>query len=86
MIESSRQLAQRILEEQGYLIICQKAENPPPPSVIDSIRGDWRGERVPGPMLVLGEATRQEWEAQELRYGGPWARHLDLRFYKVIAE
>lgn len=88
-MESSRTQAQRILDEKGFLIVCVNAEDPEPPGIIQSTNGNnVDGERLSGPMAVIGRATREEWEAQQLRYLGlgHLCREFDLRFYKVVSE
>ena len=45
-------------------------------------------ERIPGPMVVIGEATIDEWRAQAKKYLGklPPEPGGKLFFFKVVAE
>jgi len=50
------------------------------------LRADY--ERIPGPMVVIGEATIDEWRAQAKKYLGnlPPEPGGKLFFFKVVAE
>lgn len=82
---------QRMLDEQGYLIVASTRDKAPG-TVLGGCRGgrDDKGQYsdVPGPLAVIGSASRGEWVAQHERYAG-CAPRTDLRdhfFLKVIAE
>lgn len=80
--------AQAILQEQGYLVIASKD-----PSAVGkvwpTIHGGHGYEDIPGPVVVVGESTYEEWARQCLQYSSlgrvPSAATFEY-FYRVIAE
>jgi hypothetical protein len=80
-------LVQRIYEEQGFLLVCGLG-SPEVGSIVAFITIGPRRLRIPGPMVVIGSATREEWEAQRAKYSGISTRPVveGLEFCKVVAE
>lgn len=82
---SATELAQRILEEQG----CIYMSSPKAlaiGSVIDEMRGDENWLPVPGPIVILAEATWEDLNRQSLRFWGVGITRLGGFIYKVMAE
>jgi hypothetical protein len=81
--------AQRILEDQGYLIVaCYFSGLVKTGSILEQVSAGHGYKAVHGPMVIVGPATRDEWEAQNARYNKfqvqrP-ARAVEL--WKVVAE
>jgi len=79
--------AQQILAEQGYIILAADVSYPLGSMIPRADCGpDY--ERIPGPMVVTGEATIDEWRAQARKYLGNLPPQPDgkLFFFKVVAE
>jgi hypothetical protein len=78
--------AQQILAEQGYIILADVSY--PPGSIIPRADCGPDYERIPGPMVVIGEATIDEWRAQAKKYLGNLQPEpgRKLFFFKVVAE
>ena len=79
--------AQQILAEQGYIILAADVSYPLGSMIPRADCGpDY--ERIPGPMVVIGEATIDEWRAQAKKYLGnlPPEPGGKLFFFKVVAE
>jgi hypothetical protein len=64
--------AQQILAEQGYIILAADVSYPLG-SIIPLADCGPDYERIPGPMVVIGEATIDEWRAQAKQYLGKLA-------------
>ena len=80
---------QRILDEQGYLIMCSPDYEHNIGDVLPyGFSGGAGYSRVPGPVVVIGQSTLQEWIDQATRFRGYPPRHWPpgSRFYKVAAE
>jgi hypothetical protein len=84
--------AQQIMESQGYLILSSISPRQVG-DIIPHARGGYGYRDIPGPMVVVGPATREEWERQHLAIGSEPNPRRDSRgresypFYlKVIAE
>jgi hypothetical protein len=91
-------LAQRILDEQGYVVVAFAAgrgknrRNPPKVGDVwhESACGGVMGE-VPGPFKVVAVATGQEYIAQTKKYLGNagravWFANRKVAFLRVVAE
>lgn len=79
--------AQQILTEQGYIILAADVSYPLGSMVpLADCGPDY--ERIPGPMVVIGEATIDEWRAQAKQYLGklPPESGGKFFFFKVVAE
>jgi len=79
--------AQQILAEQGYIILAADVSYPLG-SMIPLADSGPDYERIPGPMVVIGEATIDEWRAQAKQYLGklPPESGAKFFFFKVVAE
>lgn len=82
--------AQRILEDQGYLIVaCYVSGLVKMGSILEEVNGGHGYKAIHGPMVIVGTATRDEWEAQAARYSKaqrPANRKGAVEFWKVVAE
>lgn len=88
---------QRVLDEQGFVVVGNALEFPVG-HVIDSImmsKGGVIGANgivhvvmVETKVVVIGEATIDEWRKQCLTYGEPWLENyaVEVNIYKVVAE
>ena len=79
---------QQILETQGYLVLGCTAESEIG-DVIPHASGGAGYSDIPGPMLVIGKSTKEEWLEQYRRFGrkgAPSIAHPFKHFIKVIAE
>lgn len=89
--QATRRLVQRAFEEQGYLVIGKNWPTMPEVgSVLDWVTGTREPRRsIPGPMVVIASATREEWQAQRSKYA-PGTPDLpptgEYCFFKVVAE
>lgn len=87
---TQRRRVQRAFEEQGWMVIASNRAMPERGTVLGCINYSYgrKGPTVPGPMLVIGSATREEWEAQQRNYGEDPASALSdySTFFKVVAE
>lgn len=96
MNEATR-LAQRILEEQGYIVMAFRGRRAPyigevwsDPAVAHGGIGDNAAGSVSGPFFILANATQQEFIMQAERYapdsGEGARRHEAIAFFRVTAE
>ena len=79
--------AKQILAEQGYIILANYVSYPLGSMIpLADCGPDY--ERIPGPMVVIGEATIDEWRAQAKKYLGslPPEPGGKLFCFKVVAE
>lgn len=81
-------LAQRIQDEQGYVICCNIGASKRPGEIVYDVHaGD---DYVPGPVVILGETSREEWLAQFAKYapaGRAPAEHCDgMSYWRAVAE
>jgi hypothetical protein len=82
---------QYLFERQGHIVIaCDGFDRPHKiGDVLPGLRGGTGYHNVDGPVLIIAEATREEWLAQSRSVGvlsdpdksGRW-----VRFWKVVAE
>lgn len=81
-------LAQRILDERGYIVVAHYPGPKPPPEVGDVLQGPIDG--VPGPFAVIAETDEADAIVQRDRYAGEEKRGLSygyvLKFVRVVAE
>lgn len=80
---------QRILDEQGYLILCSPYQHSMG-EVIPDANGGRGWARVPGPLVVIGFTDKKEWLQQAKRYADESIvlsyPDSHYSFIKVIAE
>ena len=78
--------AQQILAEQGYIILAADVLYPlGSMTPLADCGPDY--ERIPGPMVVIGGATIDEWRAQAKNYLGNLPPEPGGKlFFKVVAE
>jgi hypothetical protein len=78
--------AQQILEGQGFLVFGADPGLIFPGKILDHLVGCY-GD-VPGPLAVIGPATREDWLRQRDVYSpelnDTWPH--DTEFYKAVAE
>ena len=92
-------IAQRILDEQGYIVVANFAGCAPPVGLIcdQPLLLSAKREALPGPFFVQAEATADEFFAQFWKYAPAEVKaHLDEQkvrcllqgweFRKVVAE
>jgi len=78
---------QKVLDEQGYLVIEYWAEPLEVGDVIDDIVIAWGPPAMMPKLVVVGEATREEMRAQGRRYfRSPGVQREGSRFYRVVVE
>ena len=81
------QLANMLMEKQGYIIIAVLSWAPPISGRLEeSVSSESFGD-VPGPFYVIGTATREEFLQQALTAGCQSRDTADYtHFYKLVAE
>jgi hypothetical protein len=84
--ETAEQLLQRILDEQGYVVIWHLGQGRTLGEVMSMLRGPG-GSLLEVKTVVIAEATPEEWGAQRDRFFPEVALDFGAyKFYKVIAE
>lgn len=78
--------AQWVMDEQGFLIASSRG----PRTVGDVIPmlscGGPFGPTIPGPLIVVGFASLEEWQLQQRKFGVPCDGSPDCVYIKVLAE
>lgn len=81
--------AQRILEDQGYLIVAYYVSGLAKiGTVLERLNGGFGYAAIPGPLVIVGTATREQWGAQHHRYSKTHVQRPShaVEFWKVVAE
>lgn len=86
---SPEQIAQRAMDEYGYLVLRVPATRVP--AIGEIIRGAFgpgSDVEIPAPLACIGYSTEQEWLEQAERYGRVCYTALPsaYRYVKAIAE
>lgn len=92
--ESFEQKCQRVMDEQGFLVVAWPncfPGNPSPGKAIPpgSLRaGFWGGEILDVTVMCVGLATREEWHMQCAAYAGNLnpIEPYGTMYFKVVAE
>lgn len=87
-----REIAQKILDEQGYIVIGSFDPSTTVGSVVDSVAGGPSLDRLPGPLYVIGESNMEEYLKQKKFF--PEGRRRDklneakpeYRYFRAVAE
>lgn len=95
-MNKATEIAQRILEERGSVVMAWPSELGSPPKVGHVIKDDVLGSEmfgyVAGPFMVIGGATIDEFVEQGVEYAGRDPFQLakfakdGYQFLKVVAE
>ena len=95
-MNKATEIAQRILDEQGYLVMGFAPGPQLLPKVGDVLTRELNTKggygQVPGPFMVIGHATIEEYVSQSNKYVGigiEFARNSAkdyLGFFKLVAE